>query len=345
MDTQLLTPLTSLETRLNNLLMSIISSPTAAGAPAAALALLEADDALSSALDTLHTHQANYVKILRLRAEALSLEERVRDIVREVESVGNEIDAACQRETGASEDSESSEEDSEGEEDTQMGGVGDGSSGRGKGSRRNEVDYKLLVNFARRISRYNSEAAADAGAGSPTKTPPGEEQSQLQQKGVNEGGANGEAVERAGSGVGANGQQAKGVGVAALSQETVSWLNETANWSRDISRMPFPSEERIRMGVMGQLLAASSEGLDVEKEIERMIHASQGGGGAGVPASENVTGMDEVVGVGEDMSASGRGHDHVGGGGVGRADVGVPAGRPKPKPVLDLDLYDPDEDE
>ncbi|OAX80207.1 hypothetical protein ACJ72_05463 [Emergomyces africanus] len=365
MDSQLLTPLTTLETRLNNLLMSMVSSPTAAGAPAAALALLDADDALSSALETLHTHQSNYAKILRLRAEALALEERVRDIVREAENVGNEISTACQQGRGVSDedssDSESSESEAEGETgdlDTHMGGISERApidqkeTGRvkGKGKHRNEVDYKLLVDFARRISRYNSDAAADVGTASPLRaTPPtGDADGQRQQIGANE--ENGKPVERGGT----SGQRpaAKGVGVAALSQETVSWLDETAKWSRDLSRMPFPSEDRIRMGLMGQLQAKASEGVDVEKEIGRLIRVSEGegpgvgGGEASAGAGEHATTMDEAVATtGEHISTSGHGHA---GDNIGRSDTAmgdVPVTLPKPKAVLDLDLYDPDEDD
>ncbi|OJD18178.1 hypothetical protein AJ78_01791 [Emergomyces pasteurianus Ep9510] len=359
MDSQLLTPLSTLETRLNNLLMSMVSSPTAAGAPAAALVLLEADDALSSALETLHTHQSNYAKILRLRAEALSLEERVRDIVREVENVGNEISTACQQGMDVSDDDSSdseSEIEAEGgsaDLDTHMGGVSERSprfdpkeTGKGKRKLKNEIDYKLLVDFARRISRYNSDAAADVGAGSPLRaTPPtGDAGGQPQQVGVKE--ENGKTVERVGTG---RQPVAKGVGVAALSQETVSWLDETAKWSRDLSRMPFPSEDRIRMGLMGQLQTKASEGVDVEKEIERLIRVSEGEGagtGAGpggaqdsAGAGEHATAMDEVVGI--------RG-EHIARGSIGRSDTamgGVPVTGAKPKAVLDLDLYDPDEDD
>ncbi|OJD20309.1 hypothetical protein ACJ73_08356 [Blastomyces percursus] len=359
MDSQLLIPLSNLETRLNNLLMSVVSSPTASGAPTAALSLLEADDALSSALKTLHTHQLNYAKILRLRAQALALEERVRDIVREVENVGNEISTACQDGVGASDDDGSSDSDDDieadgvkeegGEDpDTQMGGVSAGSpvglKRTGKGKETKEIDYKLLVNFARRISRYNSGAAADVSAGSPIKAtpPPGGSDGQGQQTNVVE--ENGGDAER----VGAGGQQpGKGVGVAALSQETVSWLDETANWSRDLSRMAFPSEERIRMGLMGQLQAKASEGMDGEKEIERLIRASEGvgagGGEASAAAGGHGTATDETVGIEEEQIGHGRPS-----GSTVREDTamgGVPAPRPKPKAVLDLDLYDPDEDD
>ncbi|EEH41191.1 hypothetical protein PAAG_03477 [Paracoccidioides lutzii Pb01] len=353
MDAQLLTPLSTLETRLNNLLMAIISSPTAAGAPAAALALLDADDSLSRALETLHTHQSNYAKILRLRAEALSLEERVRNIVREVETVGNEISAACQH--GADGSDDDSDDDSGIEEeaeqygedlDTHMGGVSEPSSTslNSRGRRSKEVDYKLLVEFARRISRYNSDAAADASAVRSTRTPPGDEEQQHKQRDRSNV-ENGDAAERAAVGLGPDAaQQTKGVGVAALSQETVSWLDETANWSRDLSRMQYPSEDRIRMGLMGQLQAAVSEGLDVEKEIERLIRMSRDEGEGGSDdgaASEHAAVRGEIAGiVGEPGSFAG--------GGIGRRDAAMGGRAPmkaKPKPVLDLELYDPAEDD
>ncbi|KAK2749122.1 hypothetical protein FQN55_003824 [Onygenales sp. PD_40] len=353
MDTHLLTPLSTLETKLNNLLMSIISSPTAAGAPAAALALLEADDALSSALTTLHTHQANYAKILRLRAEATALEERVREIVRGIEGVRSEIDVACGGESGSESDSESEGEDGdEGQNDgdrdidadTRMGGVS--SAGARARAPRNEVDYKLLLDFARRISRYNSEAAADAAAGIPADADGQQQQLQQQQRGVGTSDTQEKETEK---------EQPTGVGVAALSQETVSWLDETANWSRDLSKMAYPSEDRIRMGVMGQLQAAAADGVDAEAEIERMMRAEQGGGGGGggEVGVEEQGAMDEVVGIGEEpVSGAGQGHAQGQMGGVGRDTAmggmggggGGPA-KPKPKPMLDLDLYDPDEDD
>ncbi|KAK2787108.1 hypothetical protein FQN52_007375 [Onygenales sp. PD_12] len=359
MDTHLLTPLSTLETKLNNLLMSIISSPTAAGAPAAALALLEADDALSSALTTLHTHQANYAKILRLRAEATALEERVREIVREIEGVRSEIDVACGGEGGSESDSESESEDGDEEQndgerdidaDTRMGGVS--SAGARARAPRNEVDYKLLLDFARRISRYNSEAAADAAAGIPADADGQQQQQQQQQQQRRVGTSDTQEKEKE-----KEKEQPTGVGVAALSQETVSWLDETANWSRDLSKMAYPSEDRIRMGVMGQLQAAAGDGVDAEAEIERMMRAEQGGGGGGggeVGVGEQGA-MDEVVGIGEEpVSGAGQGHAQGQMGGVGRDTAmggmggggggGGPA-KPKPKPMLDLDLYDPDEDD
>ncbi|KAK2809691.1 hypothetical protein FQN50_003535 [Emmonsiellopsis sp. PD_5] len=339
MDTHLLTPLSTLETKLNNLLMSIISTPTAAAAPTAALALLEADDALSSALTTLHTHQANYAKILRLRAEASALEDRVREIVREIEGVRNEIEVAC----GGGDESESEsgdeDEDRDIDADTRMGGVSSASAR----APRNEVDYKLLLDFARRISRYNSDAAADAAAGIPADT--NQQAQQQQQRGVRTSDTQEKQTET-------EKQQPTGVGVAALSRETVSWLDETATWSRDLSKMAYPSEDRIRMGVMGQLQAADAagDGVDVEAEIERMMRVEQGGGG-GEQQEREQGGMDEVVGIREEpVSGAGEGQAQGHMGGIGRdtamGGMGGGGGGPaKPKPMLDLDLYDPDEDD
>ncbi|PGH23587.1 hypothetical protein AJ80_02367 [Polytolypa hystricis UAMH7299] len=320
MEVQLLDTLSSLEAKLNNLLTSITSSPTASGAPAAAAALLNADDALTNALQTLRIHQSNHAKILRLRSEAQDLEERVKGIVREVMTLGEEISTTCHG------DRSDSESEAEGE-DTQMGGVAEEGGNR---KSKNEVDYKLLLNFARRISRYNTEAAADASAGMPVKSsqsPTGEGNMDKAQEG-------GEASESALQ------QAQSGVGVAALSKEAVSWLDETANWSRDASQLPYPSEDHIRMGLMGHLQAASVDGKDPEKEAERMVLAAEGGGD--VTVSQGAEGM--VTGVAEGGSASDTGHtaiDTVQGHGPRRSV----AEAVKPKSMLDLDLYDPDEDD
>lgn len=320
MEAQLLATLSSLEAKLNNLLSSITSSPTAAGAPTAATALLNADDALTNALQALRIHQSNHAKILQLRTEAQDLEERVKGIVREVVTLGDEISTTCH---GDGSDSESDGE----EEDTRMGGVIEDGGDRNV---KNEVDYKLLLNFARRISRYNTEAAADAAAGVPVKS------SQSPTHGGNMVGAQ-DAAGASGSAL----QQAQsGVGVAALSKETASWLDETANWSRDASQLPYPSEDRIRMGLMGHLQAGGADGKDPEKEAERMVLAAEGGGDPAV--SQGVEGPASGGTEGGPTADSGHVTAVMGGGTGPRQTVTDPV---KPKSMLDLDLYDPDEDD
>ncbi|EGC42610.1 conserved hypothetical protein [Histoplasma capsulatum var. duboisii H88] len=339
MDSQLLTPLSTLETRLNNLLMSMVSSPTAAGAPEAALSLLEADDAVSSALKTLHTHQSNYAKILRLRAEALALEQRVRDIVREVENVGNEISTACQQGVGASDDGSSdtdSETETEGEDpDTQMGGVSAcsprGFSGvrKGKGKATNEIDYKLLVNLRAGLVGITVMQPRMLLLALPGK--------QCRQKGTRK--VN-------------NSEQ---VLMKTTGKMLGEWVRAGSGWPRALElprclkrRCPGWTKRRT-----GRVIchAKESEGVDVEKELERLIRASEGTGAAGGDDEDNDAGGGHAMAA--DGMAIGRehipvpGHGHAGGS-IGQADTvmgGVSAPKEKPKAVLDLDLYDPDEDD
>ncbi|EFR00474.1 hypothetical protein MGYG_03476 [Nannizzia gypsea CBS 118893] len=322
MNAEILAPLTSLEARLNALLTSITSTPTASGAPAATVSLLEADDALSNALQTLRTHQANYSKILRLRAEALSLEERVRETVRQVGELGDEISAAA----GEDDDSDEDSDDGAGS-DVEMG-----EKDKDK-IRKGEVDYRLLLGFARRISKYNNEAAADASSTTMlSKEPPNADTAAE---------ANGEIAKKDGMAVGHG--QTTGVGIAALPQDTVSWLDETANWTRLMSALPYPSEDRIRMGLMAHLHAtAAAEGKDIGKEVEHILQAAM---------QKDMTN--------EETQSAGQGYQPQPDAGVGHpaetgtASLNHQAGNSashtaepaKVKPKLDLDLYDPDDDD
>lgn len=337
MDKTLHNSLSALEAKLSVLLGSITSSPTAAGAPAATYALLDADDALSSGLQTLRTHQTNYARILRLRGEARGLEERIRGIVREIGGIGDEISAA-RNEGYAGSDSDESDDDSESDSENENEDVrmttDDGYQPPRKGPK--EVDYKLLLDFARRISTYNVQAAADAAAGV------GKEASRVtetEEKTVEH--KEGEEEEKA----------QKDPGLAAVTQEATSWLNETANLTRDASLVPYPTEDRIRMGLMGQLQAAAAEkGGDTEREVEQMLQTAESSGTDTAPA---------VGDAGGEPSASGApaepGHARPMAGAAGVSDVGAvgtTGGQgqgqvqgEKPKPKFDLDLYDPEDDD
>ena len=148
MNTQFQSSLSNLESKFNALLTSLTTSPTAATGPAAATALLDADDVLASSVETLRRHQENYSRIIQLRAEAEKLETRVKGIVRDVDAYQKEIRTVCDDESDLDTDSDSDSD----ERPTR---------------RTKEVDYKLLLDFARRISKYNHQAAADAAAGTP----------------------------------------------------------------------------------------------------------------------------------------------------------------------------------
>lgn len=325
MDAHVLSSLDNLESKINNVLTSLTTSPTAAGAPAATLALLDADDALSSALETLRTHQANYTKILKLRAEAEQLEERVKGIVRDIEGVGKEISTVCGDEV---EDETDTDSDVDSDDDTDY--ASEKSGDKGKSTRRGkEVDYKLLLDFARRISRYNQQAAADAAAGAPPvkKRLQGEKQADgdTEMTGINGEHAEGEAAQP----------------VGAVTKEATAWLDESAKMARAMYMMPFPAEDRIRLGLMAQIhLAATERGIDPEQEVERLVREAEG-----VGIAEPVTTENKSEQRAHAIEAS-RAAERVGsislGGGAG-APVAAPA--PKPKATLDLDLYDPDDDE
>ncbi|KAJ9236324.1 hypothetical protein DTO166G5_4086 [Paecilomyces variotii] len=320
MDARVLSSLDNLEARLNSVLTSLTTSPTAAGAPAATLALIDADDALSSALETLRTHQANYAKILKLRAEAEQLEERVKGIVRDIEGVGKEISTVCGDEVeDESETDDDSDDDGDYASDEADKKVT--STSRGK-----EVDYKLLLDFARRISRYNQQAAADAAAGALVKKRLQEEKQA--DRDVEMTGVNGDHAE---------GDNARSVG--AVTKDATAWLDESANMARAMYMMPFPAEDRIRLGLMAQVqLAATDRGIDPDQEVERLVREAEG---VGIAEPVQMQGQSEERNHAAEAS---RAAEHVGSTAVSSA---APAAAPPPKPkaTLDLDLYDPEDDD
>ncbi|KAL4808106.1 vitamin-D-receptor interacting mediator subunit 4-domain-containing protein [Aspergillus unguis] len=307
MNSEIQSALSTFESRLNSLVTSLTTSPTASGAPAAAVNLLSADDALTSTVDTLKQHQSNYARILQLRAEAQTLEDRVKDIVRLVVRYEKDIREACG-------DDSDSEYDSELDDDQDM-------EDKTVSRKRQEVDYKLLLDFARRISKYNHEAAADAAAGKMKRPIPGQDTEM--------------------TGTTANGNQASpdAEPVAAVTKEATSWLDESANMTRQVYMLPYPTEDRIRLGVMGQIQLAAAEGrpgFDPDQEVERLIREAEGLGVADAVAPAEAG--EETKRVNEAAKAAAN---------AGSAATGMSAAPPPPKPkaTLDLDLYDPDEDD
>lgn len=296
--------LSGVELKLNALLTTITTSPAAAGAPAAAAALMEADDALSTSIDTLRLHQENHAKILRLRSEAEQLESRVKDIVKSIEEFDKRIQTAC------------GEEDSDSDLDSTE------AIGSERVKSRKEVDYRILLDFARRISKYNHEAAADAANGTTAEKRQGTQQI-INDKDIAATGANG------GSNEGAE-------PVSSVTKSATQWLDDSANSTREVYMLPYPMEDRIRMGLMGQVQLAA--GNDLDKEVDRLIREAEGLGVADpvVTASPADTKQEEAANAAAQA-----------GSGIARAPVSAATSAPKPKPkaMLDLDLYDPDDDD
>ncbi|KAJ5374476.1 hypothetical protein N7517_006482 [Penicillium concentricum] len=306
--------LTDVESKLNALLTSLTTSPTAAGAPAAAVALLDADDVLTSAIETLRQHQENHAKILRLRDEAQQLEDRVKGIVGEIEGFEKEIRTACGDNGDSDSDFDSDSDDDLGGKKSLLRGI-------------KEIDYRLLLDFARRISKYNHEAAADAATGVVKR----QEQGNV-------------LADRDVAMTGMNGDQATEEGaepVASVTKNATQWLDESANVTRQVYMMPYPMEERIRMGLMGQVQLAAGD--DPDKEVERLLREAEGLGAAEPPAPaepvESTKQADEASKAAAHAGSSAAGMPRA------HAPAPAPAPAPKPKAMLDLDLYDPDEDD
>lgn len=315
MNAQFQTSLSNLETKVNALITNLTTSPAATGAPGAAANLLEADDAVTSAVETLRTHQENYSKILRLRNEAEQLEERVKGIVREVEGFDKEVRDVC-----GDEESESDSED----EDSDENGVKETGVRRTK-----EVDYKLLLDFARRISKYNRQAAADAAAGNLAAKQLQEKRQQVRDQDVQMTGVNGEP-----------GTEEGAEPVSTVTKDATSWLDESANMTREVYMLPYPMEDRIRMGMMGQIQLAAAEGqpgYDPDHEVDRLIREAEGLGEA-KPAfpspGEEARQADEAARASAQAGAT-----------ASSTQPKEAAPAPKPKATLDLDLYDPDDDD
>lgn len=302
--------LSDVETKLNALLTTLTTSPAAAGAPAAAVALLEADDTLTSAIDTLRRHQENYAKILRLRTEAEQLEDRVKGIVKDIEGFDKEIRTAC------GDDEDSDNEWDAGEDETRAG----------KRAGVKEIDYRLLLDFARRISKYNHEAAADAAnvEGKRQGSRP-----RIADQDVKMAGTNGEPVAEEGA-----------EPVSSVTKNATQWLDESAKDTRQAYMVPYPMEDRIRNGLMGQIQWTASG--DPDKEVERMIREAEGLGAAEAPVPAQ-----PAMDTRQDESA--RAAAQAGSSATepipppGPAPAAAP--KPKPKATLDLDLYDPDDDD
>ncbi|KAJ5758313.1 uncharacterized protein N7511_007007 [Penicillium nucicola] len=314
MNTLVQSSLTDVESRLNALLTSLTTSPTAAGAPAAALALLEADDALTSAIETLRQHQINHAKILRLRNEAQQLEEKVKGIVSDIDGFDKAIRTVCA-------DNGDSDSDFDSDSDNEIGGKQTALRGI------KEIDYKLILDFARRISKYNHEAAADVATGAAGKRQ--ESGPQTGDKDVNMSGTNGEQLAEDGA-----------EPVSSVTKSATQWLDESANVTREVYMLPYPMEERIRMGLMAQIQLAP--GGDPDREMERLLAEADGRGVAEPPAlvepTESTKKADEAAKAAANAGSS-----------AGKprapAPVSAPAPAPKPKATLDLDLYDPDDDD
>lgn len=239
MDKVVLTSLDALEASLNALLTSLTTTPTFSTTPAASNALLTADDSLTTSLTTLKQHQQNYARILHLRAEATRLEDQIKSIVR-----------TC------------------GELRTEVGGIhpsilDDSSDDEGQGQQQ-DVDYRTLLSFARRIGKHNIQAAREAEEESIRRSQKAKERATAASRPATNGTVMLSATE-----------DPSELGNIIPDNER-AWLNETVIATRAAQGMAFPAAERLKLGMLGRLQYAREQGGEeaVEREIERLMGGS-----------------------------------------------------------------------
>jgi hypothetical protein len=240
MDKVVLTSLDALEASLNTLLTSLTTTPTFSTAPAASNALLTADDALTTSLTTLKQHQQNYARILHLRAEATRLEDQIKSIVRTCGELRTEIGGIHPSIL----DDSSEDEDQEGQQQ--------------------DVDYRTLLSFARRIGKHNTQAAREAEEESIRRSQKAKERAAAASRPATNGAVMLSATE--------NPSELGNI----IPDNERAWLNETVIATRAAQGMAFPAAERLKLGMLGRLQYAREQGGEeaVEREIERLMGGS-----------------------------------------------------------------------
>lgn len=312
--TLLLRPLNTLDATLQTLLQTLQTSQTYSSLSQHTSTLLATDTDLTAALDILRLHQERVRQIIEVKAEIAALESRVRGVVRGVEEFGNVVGSFG--ETSTSLDPDSDSDDSEDETQTSA-----------QASSTNDVNYTTLLDFARRIGKYNAQAAHDItnATNNTTTTTSTQPPSQTQN-------------------------------ATTLPEQDKTWLNEPSLLTREATFAPFPSQDRIRAGLLGRIQGLAEEKASSgtststaakpdlealrEAEVERMMEEWENGGVAGS--------LGEVVA--ETVMEQQRAPVQA------QVQASVPAQQQQqqsagPAPpqqshgMLDLDLYDPDDDE
>lgn len=292
MDAQVNKSLGLVESRLAALLEAFISSPTAARAPGAALDLLNADEVLTRDLNAFQQHQVNFSRICELRDEARGLEERVKSTVQGIVDLGDEITNVARLENYDATDTE--DEDDKDKHTNSMHSV----------YSNKKVDYHVLLSMARRISRHDEMRASKPSNDIPAS--------------LKSAHTNGHFT-------------FTNIAVDSLPLETRHWLLENEARLYQAAKIPFPTEEKIRMGVMGSSQSAYVEGTgpDPDQKAEQLTRDYAKGLQPEYPDGSPAHGLEHDIGFGYEARPG--------------ADLGG-GGNPKPA-VFDLDVYDPNEDE
>lgn len=258
MDKELLAPLNVIEASLDTLVRSLTTTQTYSAGPKAARDLVAADDELQKALGRLKSHQENLLELQRLRAEAESLNAKVKDTVLTCVKLRKELGDI----------NYSILEDSDEEEDET-----------------NPVDYEMLLAFATRIGKHNAIAAQEA-----EKLV---EQQYLAAKKGRELDRAGSRGDRNGINfIDADNQTETRDGPSCQAQQTqqvneqISEFQNRRNWDRAQITAPFPNAEILRIGELGRLQIqkeqngedysdAHVEALVMQSELKRQVSEPQ----------------------------------------------------------------------
>lgn len=267
MEAQVHGPLNQLEDSLNQLIASLTTSPTYSTAPSTTSALLTADDSLTSALQSLYTHQKNYARILQLRAEALRLEDSIKSTIRTCIDLRNEI--------GSIHPSILSHLDDDCDDP-------DNPAAQGGDSGERDVDYHTLLSFASKIGKHNTAAAKGVE----------EESVRRLIKAKNDAAAvtmktKPDEPKTNGSTSAKPPISSEAAGTAnrePVSQDLIppgerDWLDAEAAMARARSGMAFPAAESLRKGMLGRLQWIREQHggeAAVERELEKMIAEAEG---------------------------------------------------------------------
>lgn len=246
---QTLAPLSTLSATLDSLQQTLQTSTTFSALPNTTNTLLTADDNLSSALESLHQHQANYARILALRGEVLSLESQIKDIIRRARTLRKDI---TDIHSGIDNDADADE------------------------AEQPEVDYQQLLNFAARIGKHNAVAKLEAEQeGERLKVEAIKARKKSEQ--LQAAQATSSAT---GNGASSSSQQQNPTDIADKIDREAAELGARSDAWHSMSRLPFPAPDMLRMGELGRLqLARESDPGDpegaVEREAEKLVRETE----------------------------------------------------------------------
>ena len=243
-------PLTSMLqsiTALQTLLTTSSSTATYSTLPNLISSLTTSDDGLVSTLKSLQQHQANYARILVLRAEAARLDDELKTIIRRADGLRTEIGEISH--SILDDDSDDAEEDI------------------------TEVEYETLLRLAARIGKHNILAAKAAEEDTP--------EPRLSVSRPQQSAAQGNTVAVNGIVPNAEGAEAATALVADEADDIAirkRELNTHLAHQRAAFGISFPDNNILRLGALGdlQLIREGERGEEaVDAAVERMVRESE----------------------------------------------------------------------